>query len=341
PWTNSWQPPLGSNGFVVARGRSLPVAYIGGSRPNVQLTLGDRAVSNGSSVSCGYPISGVSLRVRAAGAASGAIAPGNTVTVDLGAALPTGLGRHDRTVEIKFEYSSDGGATWSVLPGRQATRHQIYTVLGGSKLSPWGTTSNEAREMPFVAAVDEATVSFGWGAQTSSAALEGITRAVYSKKGLTYDTAAGASAYWDGGALESNDFAFADFLTGLSRGRVVNCSDCANIVSTYSRSIGVDMKIAILGSDFRLNYIKGIGSSSWKKDIFDWGGDAFSYHAVGTVSNGQTVHDACLSVDDGPAPWSFETRTERLPVDMSLDRYRQKLSPDWFSIQAMGRCVQY
>ncbi len=340
PWTNSWAPPLGSNGFVVARGRSLPVAYKVGSRPNIQLTLGDRAVSKGAAVGCGYPIPGVSIRLRAGGGVSSSISPGGTVTVDL-AALPAGLGRQDKYVEIRFEYSTDGGASWYSVPGRQATRHQIYTLLGTSKLSPWGTASNETRELPFVAAVDEATVSFAWGATTSATALDGITRAVYSKKNLTYDVEMGSSAYWDGGDLQSNDFAFADFLTNLSRGRTVNCSDCANIVSTYSRSIGVDMKIAILESNFRLNYIKGIGSSLWKKDIFIWGGDTFSYHAVGTVSNGATVHDACLAVDDGPAPWTIESRVERLPVDMPLDRYREKLSPDWFSVTATGRCVQY
>lgn len=341
PWTDAWSPPMGSNGVVTARGRSLPVAYTGGAKVNVTLTLGDRAVSKGQSVGCGYPITTVPIRVRAGGTASGAISPGNQVTVDLGAALPWGLGRIDRTVEVRFEYQE--GGNWYSIPGRQATRHQIYTLIGGSKLSTSGGASSDAREMPFVAAVDEACVSFATPAttQTAAGALDAITRAVYSKKGLTYDTYQGMSAYYDSGDLWSPDFAFSDFLSGQSRGNVINCTDCANIVSTYARSVGVDMKIVILGSDFRLNFIKGIGSSQWKKDIFDWGGDAFSYHAVASTNAGSTVHDACLAVDDGPNPGSFEARVERLPIDMSLDRYRQKLSPDWFSIQSVGRATQY
>jgi hypothetical protein len=340
PWLNVAAPPTDSNGVVLAQGRSFPVCYVGGSTPSLTLTLGDSAVVGGQQAAASYPIQGTPIRVNVGGAPSGEIVPGAQVTVSLGAALPSGLGKTTLNVQVGFEYFD--GASWNAIAGGQTLQVTVYTVLDTNKLSSSGGVATDAQELPFVAAVDEVA---GWasGAQVADngSALTLITRNVNGSLGLHYDTTSGASAYTDGGALEAPDFAFSDFLTGFARGQTVNCSDCADIVTTFARSIGVDMKVTILGSDFHLNFIRGIGIKTWTRDVFGPGGDSFSYHAVCTTNDGKTIWDACLDVDDGPKPHEQETRIETLPLDMPFAHYHQKLSPDPFSITGLGRATQH
>jgi hypothetical protein len=339
PWANVQAPPTDSNGVVLALGRSLPLAYVGGSTMNIQLTLGDTTFSaaDSSSHPCGYPIQGVALRVHAGGTASGAISPGSQATVPVGYTVPTGLTRTATQVAIFFEYQDANG--WEPVPGQQTTTHMIYSVNGLSQVADTdGTTSTDARQTTFVAAVDTVT---GWAATSSSAdAMTTITRAVNGQMGLTYDIVSGADAYADGDPANPT-LAFSEFLSNQSRGKTVNCADCAALVGMFSRSVGVDVQSCIVGNDFPLNYILGIGATQWKSAIFTNGGASFSFHAIATTTAGKSIYDACLAVDDGPHPDQVETRIPDLPINMDMSHYMSKLTPSSFSIQSLGRPTQY
>lgn len=309
---------------------------------NAEVLLGDRSAAGGAAASCGYPITGIPIRVRVAsgGAPSSPIAPGDRVALAVGTAA-TGLAKRTLWLDLAFEYQAANG-TWKAIGGFQRSVHTLYTLVGTSKLSVVGNVSSDAKEMPFVAAVDEVTswVSPATPVTTAVGALEVVTRAVNQKKGLVYDDYAGAARYADGMDV-STQLAFSEFLSGKARGSIVNCSDCSAIVSVYGRSVGADSESLILGWDFPLNYIRGIGFADFKADVFNTGYPGFSYHAVTSRNQGATIHDACLEVDDGPNPGSaWASRTPRLPVDMDYARYQQKLTPGWYSIQARGRPVQ-
>ena len=227
------------------------------------------------------------------------------------------------------------------MPGQQTATLTVYTLLAQAQTGDQSNaTTADAREQPFVAALDEVV---GWASSAAVAspadALALVTRTVNGGKGLTYDVVSGAPAYADGDP-GTPSLAFSEFLQGEARGKTVNCADCAALVGVYSRTVGVDVQSAILVSDFRLNYIKGIGSTQWKKAIFSFGGDSFSFHAVATVDAGATIYDACLAVDDGPHPDKNETRVEALPLAMPFAHYMSKLTPDSFTISELGRPTQ-
>jgi hypothetical protein len=341
PWSATGTPPTDSNGDVLARGRAFPIAYpVSTTTLHARLTFGDTAVNaDGSTSGAGYPIQGVQIRVNAGGAPSGPISPGDQPTIEVAATLPGTVVKAPLVLALQFECNDGSG--WRAVPGQQTATLTLYTVLAQAQTADnSSTTTTDAREQPFVAALDEVA---GWAANTSVAspadALALVTRTVNGGKGLTYDVVGGAPAYADGDP-GTPTYAFSEFLSGESRGKTVNCADCAGLVGLYSRTVGIDVQSAILVQDFRLNYIKGIGSTQWKKAIFTSGGDSFSFHAVATVDQGATIYDACLAVDDGPHPNKNETRVEALPLAMPFAHYMSKLTPDSFTIQELGRPTQ-
>jgi hypothetical protein len=341
PWAALATPPVDPSGNVLARGRAFPLAYpINTSALHAQVTLGDTAVNgDGSTSPCNYPIQGVDIRVRAGGAPSSPIAPGSQATLEVATTLPGTLTKATLPMALNFECNDGSG--WRAIPGQQTASLTLYTVLGAAQTADQSNTSTpDARQQAFVAALDEVV---GWASQTpvatSADALALITRTVNGGKGLTYDVVSGAPAYADGDP-GTPSLAFSELLNGESRGNVVNCADCAAIVGVYSRTVGVDVQSAVLGSNFRLNYILGIGATEWKEAIFTSGGASFSFHAVATVDGGASVYDACLAVDDGPHPDQMEPRVQALPLAMPFDHYMSKLTSDSFSIQELGRPTQ-
>jgi hypothetical protein len=105
---------------------------------------------------------------------------------------------------------------------------------------------------------------------------------------------------------------------------VVNCSDCANISTTFANTVGVDHLYEILGLYDRipLNYQIPIGR--WWMVPFS---GSFRYHATSTHDNGVTLSDATCTLDDDTDPRSAP-HTAILPVNMTYATYKEKLSWD-------------
>ena len=162
-------------------------------------------------------------------------------------------------------------------------------------------------------------------------------RGVNGDLGLRYDADQGAPAYTDGWELENPQLDLDAFLDGLDNGRVVNCLDCASIVSKLAAQLGIQTQIAILGWDFRLNFLRGIGFGQFTSELFG-GYHAFSYHAVATLDQGRTIDDACLELDDDARPYAAPF-SARLPTGIDFNRYRQQLSPDAFRLRDLGRAT--
>lgn len=321
-------PPRTSGGTLRTRGISLPLAYAAGSQPAAQLQLGDEAASGGSPVSCGYPIAGVPLRVAVEGGASvgsmsGELRPGGTTSLDL-PALGSAIGKERVRYRFRFYYLADGA--WQLVPGGQVSDHTLYTSFGRPG-------SDMPGRRPWVKALDLA-ISWAAGQTTRRGAMTKVVESVNSRLGLRYDVNAGAPAYTAGWELHRPELDLDAFLEDLENGRTVNCLDCASLVTKLAGQVGITTNVAVLGWDFRLNYLRGIGWERFTNSLFG-GGHAFSYHAVATTDRGQTIDDACLRLDDDARP-NRSPFLERLPTGIDFDRYRQQLSPDLFRLRDLG-----
>jgi hypothetical protein len=152
---------------------------------------------------------------------------------------------------------------------------------------------------------------------------------VYWDLGLQYDRQSGASSYtwYPGFGWSGSQFDLTAFL-GREDGDIINCSDAASILSTYTNMIGIDFRYHILqretGNSFDLNYIKAIGWDEFDETPFFSGGGSFRYHAVVGPADGQ-IYDATLALDGDGDPLS-PPHTELLPVDMSPADYLFDLS---------------
>ncbi len=321
-------PPRTTGGTLRTRGISLPVAYALGTQPQVQLQLGDAAGSGGSSVGCGYPVAGVPLRIAveggvAVGAMSGELRPGGTTTLDLPVS-PSAVGKE--RVRYRFRFYYQAGSAWLPVPGGQETDHTLYSTFGRPGADMPG-------RRPWVKALDLAS---GWtaGQRTRRGAMTKVVESVNSLLGLRYDVNAGAPAYTGGWDLHNPELDFDAFLDDLDKGRTVNCLDCASLVTKLAGQLGLTTNVAVLGWDFRLNYLRGIGWDRFTNGLFG-GSHAFSYHAVATTDRGLTIDDACLSLDDDARP-NRSPFAERLPTGIDFNRYRQQLSPDQFRLRDLG-----
>lgn len=117
---------------------------------------------------------------------------------------------------------------------------------------------------------------------------------------------------------------------GIGFGGLVNCTDSANTVSTFSNLIGCDLWQCRMESSFRLNPIIAIGYDVWAIPFDGF----FFYHEVawkGACNEYTNVFDGCLKVDGDADPTS-PPHTPLLPVNMLFGdcttmNYRLRLCP--------------
>jgi len=228
------------------------------------------------------------------------------------------VARVDHDLQWHFEAKTDAG--WVEIPGADAAATlRFYGVLGN-------TQGTMAPDLPWVAVVDDATRAIAGSATDAPGARNALVKHVYEDLGLSYDRVAGASHYTDYDASFGNaTFVLAHFLKRDS-GAVINCSDCASILSTYANMIGAPLSYAIIEKNFSLHPILGIGAKEFGAP-FDDGRFSFSYHAVTSSDSSKTIHDATLAVD-GDADPSQAPYTETLVQGMSSTEYLQRLSGD-------------
>ena len=213
---------------------------------------------------------------------------------------------------------------WEVRPAREAvwkrigeSEHRIYAVLGVPS-APWVTTPRtvENTQLVWTDVLDYAC-RWATGAATLDAAAARITEAVrgLGPEVLEYGCPIiGVTEY-------SWPYFFCTELLELldgkgGRGRFVNCSDCATIVSTFANALGCDLwQSRMFGaSPFALNPTVAIGIPGWQA-ICGW--TVFNFHEVawkGDCGADDEVFDACLLLDSSGPPGA--SRIPVLPVNM-------------------------
>ena len=212
--------------------------------------------------------------------------------------------------------------TWKDL---DVTRHRIFIILQAPTL-PWVQTVG-SNCLPWVDAL-EIACSWARGATNRDGAAALIAERYNGCGVVAYDTTSGATFY---GWTNFNLTEIIERLNGgIGLGGLVNCTDSANTVSTFSNLIGCDLWQSRMGSSFRLNKVISIGYNNWAVP-FGWG---FSYHEVAwkdACTENDHVFDGCLKVDGSGDP-TLPPRTLLLPTNMLFGdcttlNYRLRLSP--------------
>lgn len=312
PWAELATPKVDSSGAVVEEGVTYPVSLKVGTKPDLTFTFGKTAKGGVAALPTGAP----SVRLVVDGTSpSAAIA--DKATVRLEASPVAAVNRVDLPLKWHFEAQATDG--WKAIPGAEQTvTLRLYGVLGNEM----GST---APNLPWVAVVDAATVKVAGKAADAVAVRKILVQMVYEEFGLKYDRKSGASFYTN----YTTGYAGARFdLTSFlkrSKGSTVNCTDCASILSTYANMVGSKLHYAIIGSNFSLNPIMGIGSSVFGSP-FDSGRFSFSYHAVTTPDATKTIDDATLALDGDTDP-KVAPQTKLLVQDVTGSEYLTRLSP--------------
>lgn len=328
PWSDLVSPPVDGSGAVRENGETLPVSLRIGTKPDLVFTIGKTAQAMGGSQPTGLlsmglpPIRLVMTGVPGSDAAR--VKEGGQVTVRLLASPVPRIQRVDADLKWHFEWLRPDGSYAVIADSEQAVTLRFYGVLGNEQ----GTTSPN---LPWVAVVDEATQAIAGTASDAAGARAALVQYVYEKMGLSYDRRSGASAYtrYSGtGGWGTSTFSLAEFLK-RSRGRIVNCSDCGSILSTYANMIGAKSRYAIIGWNFKLNPILGIGATMFGSP-FESGRLGFSYHAVTTPDATMHIDDATLAVDGDMDP-KTAPHTKLLVQSLTGDDYLTRLSPTFGS----------
>ncbi len=323
PWADLDSPPVDDNGGVVEDGVTFPVSLRVGTKPDlvfspaktaqgakgVQPTgMGDAAAPPVRLVVEGTPASDASI-----------VKAGEPVTVRMATSPVPAVNRVDQAFRWHFEAKAADGK-WSEVPGSdQDVTVRLYGVLGN-------TQGTAAPELPWVAVVDDATAAVKGAANDAAGTRAALVRHIYEEMGLSYDRAQGASHYTAyAGGYSNASFRLARFLK-RSSGSIVNCSDCASILSTYSNMVGAELKYTIILSGFNLNPILGIGATTFGSP-FNSGRLSFSYHAVTSDDAAASIYDATLAVDGDTAP-AEAPYMKKLVQGMSGTEYLQRLSGD-------------
>jgi hypothetical protein len=281
-------------------GHTLPAAYPYDVQPTITLSAGGDIGD-----------APVDLEIAGWGTAQ-SVSPGDTPVFERTTPLATGPGVVEETLTL----------TWSVdgVPiGVQSLPARFYATLGTPTFEQEGPPYE-----PWVAAIDPALRAIQGVEGTDEAVLSALTEWIYRDLGLVYDTRYGASAYtqYAGRGYDRGEFDFTSFLARRN-GSTINCSDCASILEGYSDMIGANLEYTIILQNFDLNFIKSIGATDYTHCPFGSQGCGFSYHAVTTPDDAETIYDATLALDGdddpGAAPFT-ELLVQTIDGQEYLDR---------------------
>jgi hypothetical protein len=324
PWADLASPPVDAMGAVIETGSTLPVSLVVDTKPDVVFTIGKTAAAMTGTQATGLATAGLpAIRLVVDGVAGSDLAlvrEGGQATVRLTTTPVPNIHRFEPDLRWHFEWKRPDGSYARIADTDQTVKLRFYGVLGNEQ----GTMSPN---LPWVAVVDEATQAIAGAARDAAGARTLLVEYVYEKMSLTYDRRSGASAYTRYSGLtgwESASFSLGEFLK-RSRGRVINCSDCASILSTYTNMLGAKLHYAIIGWNFKLNPILGIGAMMFGSP-FDSGRLGFSYHAVTTPDATMTIDDATLAVDGDMDP-TMAPHKKLLVQDLTGADYLLRLSP--------------
>jgi hypothetical protein len=170
------------------------------------------------------------------------------------------------------------------------TSHRIYTVIDIPR-GPWeqNATFNNL-QLPWADALEK-SCTWAVGASDANAAADRITRAINtrSNQGYTPTTIFGFSP----------PYQLTSYMTHLDSGApfVLNCTDCANAVTTFANLLGCDLWE---GRFFNMVTRKFLTLNGNPANAADWVSWSWGYHEIcwlASLGVAQPVYDGCLQLD--------------------------------------------
>lgn len=281
---------------------NLPQGYAYDSRPTLRFTLGSELGDTASLL--------WEARIEGWELVAGSVAEG-TLSFRKTEALAERLSvvEGDLSVELRVE---------GELVSTQAVPYRVYAIMGPATFS-----AESAPHLAWVEAIDGALRGMAEADPTDEAVLDALIEWIFLDLGLRYDTRSGASYYMSYSGWSSGRFSFSSFLD-RANGSTINCSDCSGIAGVYANMLGIPLDYTIILSNFQLNQIEGIGVGSFSNCPFGGGGCGFSYHAVTTNNDAESIWDATLALDGDDDPGSSPS-TRLFVQDIDGDEYLDRL----------------
>jgi hypothetical protein len=188
-----------------------------------------------------------------------------------------------RTTDWKWQYHHH--KKWHTF---DTTQHKIYLVLDVPN-GPWNQNAGNNTQLPWTDALDKACL-WALGAQTKNEAAEKITIAVNTQPNQSYtpSTIFGFGTYY-----------LSSYLNQLNGGAPfqLNCTDCADAVTTFSNLLGCDLWEGRLFNMITRKFLTLNGNPSVEADWVSW---SWGYHEIcwlHQIGQFELIYDGCLQVD--------------------------------------------
>lgn len=194
-----------------------------------------------------------------------------------------------RTTEWVWQWRSLG-KHWAGWVEFDRTSHRIYTVLDLPH-GPWEQdASSNNLQLPWAAALEKACL-WAVGAGDTDQAAARITQAINTRTNQSYTpvTMFGFSP----------PYQLTSYMTHLDSGApfVLNCTDCANAVVTFSNLLGCDLWE---GRFFNMQTRKFLTLNGDSSNLADWVSWPWGYHEIcwlTAIGVNERVYDGCLQLD--------------------------------------------
>jgi hypothetical protein len=316
--TETDQPVMNGTAYDTER-YNYPVSYVAGTATRVEVKLGDGGTTvGGVAMPSGYPVAGYDLRLVAgfpigAPVTTGPVVPGGAYVLD-GPPVPADAGRYPFDFTWRFQYAPSGTGAWSDVPGSVATSHRVYTLIDTPKFKAGASGTQYAG--PWVEMAENFASwkdSLGTDTTTHSGVVEAFVKGFFGQnggiakaiEGVIYDAYplggdGGATHYYSFG---STNMDLSALLNAHAKGIYVNCSDCMGGTATGLAMLGIGSLRPVYLGPMTLKAIWGIGAPAYTTAL--WGGaHSFSYHHVVTRTDGLSIIDCCMQLDEDGTPGS-------------------------------------
>lgn len=217
------------------------------------------------------------------------------------------VGKFDVTWRWQWRVGSSG--SWKDF---ENSRHRIYVVLEGPK-APWSQSSGSPTAWPWADALE---LACGWavGASTRTEAATAITQAVngHPLQSYTPNTTFGFGTY----LLTS----YINAVNG-SAPFILNCTDCADAVTTFSNLLGCDLCEGRFENMVTHRFLKLNGNPSDDADWVSWGWNYHEICFVNQMGENERIFDGCLQLDTD-TDYTDTVHIPKLPANMIFHEYR-------------------
>jgi hypothetical protein len=192
-----------------------------------------------------------------------------------------------RTTDWKWQERKEHGkgVKWTTF---DTSQHRVYTVLD-TPAGPWTQGGGNDTQLPWTDALDKAC-AWAAGATTKAAAAAAITRAVNTQPLQSYTPSTLFGFY---------TYHLSSYLGQLGGGAPfqLNCTDCADAVTTLSNLLGCDLWEGRFFDMVTRKFLTLNGNPAVEADWVSW---SWGYHEIcwlGAIGQFASVYDGCLQLD--------------------------------------------